>query len=168
MALLLDTRDVAPEARRDAVRDAYALAELPRQVNLLSQEAVDATRIEGWMFGSLKLFTPESPGLSVIRDSPSGLDPMIALCIQDRGTGRSTEEHRQQLLMPGELLMVDPTARNEFAVSGATIAIEVPFDEIGVTVEVARKASTRLAASPLFPLVSHHLLSLARMQTRSR
>ena len=160
MALLLDTRDVAPEARRDAVRDAYALAELPRQVNLLSQEAVDATRIEGWMFGSLKLFTPESPGLSVIRDSPSGLDPMIALCIQDRGTGRSTEEHRQQLLMPGELLMVDPTARNEFAVSGATIAIEVPFDEIGVTVEVARKASTRLAASPLFPLVSHHLLSL--------
>ena len=160
MALLFDTRDVAPEARRDAVRDAYALAELPRQVNLLSQEAVDATRIEGWMFGSLKLFTPESPGLSVIRDSPSGLDPMIALCIQDRGTGRSTEEHRQQLLMPGELLMVDPTARNEFAVSGATIAIEVPFDEIGVTVEVARKASTRLAASPLFPLVSHHLLSL--------
>jgi AraC-like DNA-binding protein len=160
MALLLDTRDVVPEARRDAVRDAYALAELPRRVDLLSQEAVDTTRIEGWMFGSLKLFAPESPGLSVIRDSPSGLDPMIALCIQHSGTGRSTEEHRQQLLMPGELLMVDPTARNEFLVSGATIAIEVPFDEIGVTVEVARKASTRLPASPLFPLVSHHLLEL--------
>jgi len=160
MALLVDTRDVAPGARHDAVRDAYLLADVQRQVNLLSQDAVDATRIEGWMFGSLRLFTAESPGMSVLRDSPSGLEPMIALCVQNRGTGRSTEEHRQQVLMPGELLMVDPTARNEFLVSGATIAIEIPFGEVGVTVEVARKASTNLSASPLFPLVSHHLLML--------
>ncbi len=160
MALLLDTRDVAPAARRDAVRDGPRRAEAPRQVDLISQEAVDATRVEAWTFGSLKLFTPESPGRRVIRDSPSGQEPMIALCMQDHGTGRSTEEHRLQLLMPGELLMVDATARNEFLVSGATIGIEIPFDAIGVTVEDARRASTHLPASPLFPLVSRHLLAL--------
>ncbi len=112
------------------------------------------------MFGTTKLFSLESPGMSVIRDSPSGLDPMIALCVQNYGTGHSTEEGRQQLLRAGDLLMVDPTARNEFLVRGATIAIEIPFDELGVTVEVARKASTRLFASPLFPLVSQYLLGL--------
>jgi AraC-like DNA-binding protein len=161
MALLLDTRDVDPRARRDAVHDAYAAAGVPRQVDLTSQEAEDATRIEGWTFGSAKLFCPESPGIRVIRDSPSGrLDPMIALCVQNHGTGRSTEADRMEVLLPGDLLMVGPTARNEFLVSGATIALEVPFEEIGITVEMARKASGQLPASPLFPLVSHHLLAL--------
>jgi AraC-like DNA-binding protein len=161
VALLLDTRDVIPEARRDAVHDAYVRAGVPRQVNLLSQEALDSTRIEGWTLGTMMLFTPESPGLDVIRDSPSGsLDPLIALCVQNHGTAQSTETDRQQVLMPGDLVMVGPTARNEFLVKGATTAIELPFDEIGVTVEVARRACTRLAASPLFPLVGHHILNL--------
>ncbi len=161
MALLLDTRDVRPEARRDAVRDADALADVPRQVDLTSEAAAESTRIEGWMFGSTRLFSPDSPGLRVIRDSPTGrLEPMIALCVQYRGTGQSMESDRQQLLLPGELLMVGPTARNEFLISGATLALEIPFEELGITVELARKASTRLPASPLFPLVSQHLLAL--------
>jgi AraC-like DNA-binding protein len=161
VALLLDTRDVQPEARRDAVHDAYVQADVPRQVDLSSQSAADPTRIEGWMFGSTKLFAPESPGMRVVRDSPSGqLEPMIALCVQNRGTGQSIEADRRQVLLPGELLMVGPTARNEFLISGATIALEVPFDEMGITVEVARKASAQLVASPLFSLVSQHLLAL--------
>ena len=161
MALLLDTRDVQPEARHDAVRDAYALADVPRQVDLTNQSAADSTRIEGWMFGSARLFSPDSPGIRVIRDSPSGcLEPMIALCVQRRGTGQSMEADRHQVLLPGELLMVGPTARNEFLISGATVALEVPFDELGITVELAQKASRRLPASPLFSLVSQHLLAL--------
>lgn len=56
--------------------------------------------------------------------------------------------------------MVGPTARNEFATRGATTAIEIPFEDIGVTVELARQASNHLAASPLFQLVGSHLLAL--------
>ena len=74
MALLLDTRDVDPGARRDAVHDADVQADVPRQVNLTSQAAVESTRIEGWMFGSARLFSPESPGMRVIRDSPRRVD----------------------------------------------------------------------------------------------
>lgn len=131
------------------------------QVDLMSQEAVDSTRIEAWMFGSMKLFSPECPGLSAIRDNASGrLDPIIALCIQNHGTGQSTEDDRQRQLMPGDLLMVGPTARNEFVTRGATTAIEIPFDEIELTVEIAKEAYIHLPASPLFPLVGHHLLAL--------
>jgi AraC-like DNA-binding protein len=161
VALLLDTRDVDREARRDAVRDAHASAGVPREVDLLSQHLVDATRIEAWMFGSLKMFSSESPGMRIIRDSPSGrLDPMIALCVQMRGRAQSIEGDHQQHLMPSDLVMVDPTARNEFITRGATTAIEIPFDEIGLTVEIAREASRNLAASPLFQLVGSHLLAL--------
>jgi hypothetical protein len=149
MALLLDTREVQPEARHDAVHDAYALAGVPRQVDLTTPLAADATRVEGRMFGSIVLFTPSSPGLRVLRDSPSGqLEPMIALCIRRQGTGRSLEADRREVLLPGELLMVGPTARNDFHIAGVTVALEIPFDEMGVTVELVRRASTRLAASP--------------------
>jgi AraC-like DNA-binding protein len=161
MALLLDTRDVQPEARQDAVHDAYALAGVPRQVDLTGPSAADATRVEGWKFDSTVLLSSSSPGLRVIRESPSGqLEPMIALCVQYQGAGQSVEADREQMLLPGELLMVGPTARNEFLISGTTVALEIPFDDLGITVELARKASTRLPSSPLFPLVSQHLLAL--------
>ena len=161
MALLLDTRDVDPAARRDAVHDAHASAGVPREVDLLSQHAADSTRIEAWMFGSVKMFFSESPGMRIIRDCPSGrLDPMIALCVQMRGRAHSIEADHQQHLMPSDLVMVGPTARNEFVTRGATTAIEIPFDEIGLTVETAREASRNLAASPLFQVVGSHLLAL--------
>jgi AraC-like DNA-binding protein len=163
MVVWLDTRDIAPDYRRDAIRDAYVLADVPRQVSLLSQEAVDATRIEGWMFGTMKLFCPESPGMDVVRSGPTRrLDPMIAFCLQTHGTGRSIEEDRRVALMPGDLVMVSPTLPNEFVIEGATAAAELPFEDIGVSVELAQRACERLAASPLFALVGRHLLSLRR------
>jgi AraC-like DNA-binding protein len=113
------------------------------------------------MFGSTKLFSPDSPGMTVLRTGSSGrLDPMIALCVQIHGTGLSVEDGFQHQLLPGDLVMVGPTSPNEFRIDGATFAIEIPFDEIGVTVELARKASEQLPASPLYRLVGRHLLTL--------
>jgi AraC-like DNA-binding protein len=161
VALLLDTRKVPPEARRHAVRPAHVDAGVPRQADLLSQHAVDPTRLEAWTFGSVKMFSTESPGMHIVREDLSGrLDPMIALCMQRRGKAQSTEAGRQQHVMPGDLVMIGPTARNEFVTRGATTAIEIPFDDIGVTVELARGASRNLAASPLFQIVGNHLLAL--------
>ncbi|MCU1450609.1 MAG: AraC family transcriptional regulator [Acidimicrobiales bacterium] len=163
LALLLDTRDVPPDARRDAVHDAYLRADVPRQVALTSQEAVDSTRLHAWMLGSTKLFCPESPGMDVRRDSASGrLDPMIALCVQTRGTATSIEDAREQHLLPGDLVMISPTSPNQFVIVGATAAIEIPFDEVGVSVETAAVACERLPGSPLFALVAGHLRSLPR------
>lgn len=163
LALLVDTRDVPPDARRDAVHDAYLRADVPRQVALTNQEAVDSTRLHAWMFGSTKLFCPESPGMDVTRKSASGrLDPIIALCVQTRGTGMSIEDTREHRLLPGDLVMIGPTSPNRFVIAGATAAIEIPFDEIGVSVETAAVACERLPGSPLLSVVASHLLSLPR------
>jgi AraC-like DNA-binding protein len=163
MVVLLNTQEIAPDERRDAIRDAFVLADVPRHVSLLSQEAVDTTRIEGWVFGSMKLFSPQSPGMDVVRGGPTRrLDPMIAFCVQTHGTGRSIEDGRRVALVPGDLVMVSPTSPNQFVIEGATAAVELPFDEMGVSVEMAQRACERLAASPLFALVARHLLSLRR------
>jgi len=143
------------------VHDAFLRADVPAQVALMSPAAVDATRIEAWLFGSTKLFCPESPGLDVMSTVPSKqLDPTIALCVQTQGTGLSVQDGHERRLVRGDLLMIGPTSPNEFLIHGATAAIEIPFDEIGVTVETAELASQRLPASPLFSLVAGHLFAL--------
>ncbi|MCU1352773.1 MAG: AraC family transcriptional regulator [Acidimicrobiales bacterium] len=163
MVVWLDTRDLPADHRRDAIHDAYVLADVPRQVSLLSQEAVDTTRIEGWMFGTMKLFCPDSPGMDVVRSGPTRrLDPMIAFCLQMRGIGRSIEDDRRVASMPGDLVMISPTLPNQFVIHGATAAVEIPFEEMGVSIEIAQRACERLPASPLFALVGRHLLSLRR------
>jgi AraC-like DNA-binding protein len=90
------------------------------------------------------------------------LDPIIALCLQDRGTGRFRQEGQQWNLMPGQVIMAGPTSPNEFLITGATSAFEIPFEEIGVPFETVRKASGQLATSPLLPLVTGYLVSLRR------
>jgi AraC-like DNA-binding protein len=70
--------------------------------------------------------------------------------------------------MPGQAIMAGPTSPNEFLITGATSAFEIPFDEIGLPFETVRKASGQLAASPLFPLVTGYLLSLRREAERLR
>ncbi|MDQ1568907.1 MAG: hypothetical protein QOF96_3787 [Actinomycetota bacterium] len=162
MAVLIDTRNVAAEDREESLHEAFAQAAVPRQISL-SAEAVGSTRIDGWMFGSTKLFCPDSPGLEVIRTPTQGrLDPIIALCLQDRGTGRFRQDGQQWNLMPGQVIMAGPTSPNEFLITGATSAFEIPFEEIGLPFETVRKASGQLAASPLLPLVTGYLVSLRR------
>jgi AraC-like DNA-binding protein len=85
---------------------------------------------------------------------------MIALCVQTKETGMSGQDSKEQRLTPGDLFMIGPISPNEFPAQGATTAIEIPFDEIGVTVETAELARQRLSDSPLFSLVARHLLAL--------
>jgi AraC-like DNA-binding protein len=160
LALLIDTRHVAQEDREESVYDAFVHASVPRQVSL-SPSAVGSTRVQAWIFASARVFAPESPGMRVRRTPTLGpLDPMIALIVQTRGKGMFVQDAIEQSLMPGEIFMAGPTSSNDFLLSGEAAAFEVPFDEIGVPFETARKASERLIASPLLPLVTGYLMSL--------
>ena len=160
MPLLIDTRNVVPEEREDSLHDAFVQAEVPRQVSLTA-EAVESTRIDAWMIGDAKVFSPASPGLRVIRTPTLGpLDPIVALCLQDHGIGRFRQEGQQWDLMPGEILMAGPTSPNEFVIHGTTTAFEFPFGSIDLPYETVEKASRQLWASPLLSLVTGHLLAL--------
>jgi AraC-like DNA-binding protein len=104
------------------------------------------------------LFSPDSPGLKVTRTPTlEAMEPIIALIVQIRGIAQFTQEGRRQDLLPGVPIMAGPTSPNEFHLSGHTSAFQLPFDEIGLSLETTRRASERLTSSPLFSLVSHHL-----------
>jgi AraC-like DNA-binding protein len=144
-----------------SVHDAFARAEVPRQVSLTVPRAVDHTRIEGWMFGRMMLFSPDSPGLRVVRTPKlEPMDPIVALIVQTRGTAMFIENGRSRRLKPGELLMAEPTSPNDYVLSGTGSAFQIPFKDIGLSFESIHTASERLRSSPLFPLVSRHLLTV--------
>ena len=108
--MLLDTRDIPPVDQEASVHDAFARAEVPRQVSLTVPGAIDHTRIEGWLFGRMMLFSPDSPGLRVVRTPKlEAMDPIVALIVQTRGTAMFIENGRSRHLKPGELVMAEPT-----------------------------------------------------------
>jgi AraC-like DNA-binding protein len=159
LALLLDTRTLQMEDRDDILHETYAHADVPRRVSLKGLGQVSHARIDAWTFGSILLFSPESPGLQVTR-SPSleAMDPIIALIVQNRGVAHFTQEGSRQDLIPGVPIMAGPNSPNDFLLSGQASAFQLPFDEIGIPLETSRRASERLPSSPLFSLVSHHLV----------
>jgi AraC-like DNA-binding protein len=111
------------------------------------------------MFGSVMLFSPDSPGLKVTRTPTlEAMEPIIALIVQMRGLAQFTQGGRRQDLLPGVPIMAGPISPNDFQLSGHTSAFQLPFDEIGIPLEIAARASERLTSSPLFSLVSHHLM----------
>lgn len=161
LALLLDTRDVPAEDREASILETFTRSDVPRTISLTAPLTLGTTRIEAWTFGSTMLFSPTSPGLRVVR-SPAlePMEPIIALLVQNRGTALFTEDGQSRQLLPGQLTMARPTSSNEFLLNGTASAFQVPFEEVGLTFDTARLASDRLPASPLFSLVSQHLLSI--------
>jgi AraC-like DNA-binding protein len=159
LALLLDTRTLHMEDRDEILHETFAHADVPRRVSLTGLGRVSHTRLDAWMFGSMMLFSPESPGLKVTRTpSLEAMEPIIALIVQIRGIAQFTQDERRLDLVPGVPIMAGPVSPNDFQLSGHTSAFQLPFDEIGIPMETARKASERLTSSPLFSLVSHHLM----------
>jgi AraC-like DNA-binding protein len=159
LALLLDTRTLNSEDRDEILHDTYAHADVPRRVCLTGLGRVSHTRIDAWKFGDMLLFNPDSPGLKVTRTpSLEPMEPIIALIVQIRGLAQFTQEGRRQDLVPGVPIMAGPISPNDFQLSGQTSAFQLPFDEIDLSFETAQRASERLTSSPMFSLVSHHLM----------
>ncbi len=111
MALLLDTRDVPAEDREASILETFTRADVPRHITLTAPLALGHTRIKAWVFGTTMLFSPESPGLRVVRTPTlEPMQPIIALLIQNSGTALFVEEGQVRQLMPGELTMARPTS----------------------------------------------------------
>jgi AraC-like DNA-binding protein len=159
VALLLDTRTLHKEDRDEILHETYAHADVPRRVCLTGLGKVSHSRIDAWMFGNMKLFSPESPGLKVTRTPTlEAMEPIIALIVQMRGIAQFTQEESRQDLLPGVPIMAGPISPNDFQLTGLAAAFQLPFDEIGLPLETTLRASERLTLSPLFSLVSRHLM----------
>lgn len=161
--LVLDSSD-APDAERAELVTSRMCEASAATVTLAPHEDLYA-RMELWQLGRLHLFRSASSGMSMsrtVRQSRRDEAPIVALAVQEESVARHEQFGQQRLVGPGRLMMVDLAAPFAFswATRGASRALQVPVDALGLSADDLRAASSRLDASPLAGLVSRHIVDL--------
>ena len=167
MAVLLDTSEVPRRDRAERIISVIMDATAPSQAVLEDPTGNVRARMDLWTFGDAALFRNESTGIRMFRTPVQArrqASPIIALAVQEQGVGRHEQFGARRLVPSGELLMNDRTAPYDFSWSGngAARALEIPLDQLGLPLDVIRRAGTRLPASPVYRLLVGHITALAR------
>ena len=167
MAVLLDTASMAPVDRHDALRTGLLEASGSTRVDLETPPSGVWGRMSLWSFGTCRLFTAESSGQTMVRDERAarGASPeAVAVAVHGLGQGRHRTADRERLVRSGELMVVDVTRPFDFAWSGpgSSTSLQVPITELDLPVGAVQRAADRLPSSPLYGLVSRHLVELTR------
>jgi AraC-like DNA-binding protein len=171
MAVLLDTADVPRRDRADCVVSAIVDATASSHVVLEDPDGDVHARMDLWRLGNAIVFRNESSGIQMSR-TPSQVrqcaSPVVALAVQELGVGRHEQFGRRRVVTSGELLMTDRTAPYDFSWKGdgASRALEIPLDQLGLPVDVIRRAGVALPTSPLYRLVADHIAQLTREADR--
>lgn len=167
MGFVLDTADIPPHERIDAVRAAMMEASAPCYVIHEDLDGGVRTRLEVWDLGAANIFIARSSGIRLhrtARQARQDAAPVVALSVQRRADGRHEQLGHRQVVPPGALLTVDLSAPYDFSWSGYGGAgcLQVPIDQIGLPVDVIRRAAANLRTSPLYDLVTNHVAQLVR------
>ncbi|WP_460916578.1 helix-turn-helix domain-containing protein [Plantactinospora veratri] len=164
---MLDTADIPPRERVDAIYAAMMQASVPSYVIHEDPDGDVRTRLEVWDLGGVNIFTARSTGLRLLRTPKQARQdaaPVIALSVQRLGDGRHEQLGYRQVVPPGEMLMVDLSAPYDFSWSGEGAAgcIQVPVDQVGLPLDLIRRAAANLRTSPLYGLVGKHVSQLVQ------
>lgn len=167
MTVLLDTSEVPRRDRAGRIISVIMDATAPSQVALEDPAGDVRARMDLWTFGDAVLFRTESSGIRMFRTPAQArrqASPIIALAVQELGVGRHEQFGARRWVPSGELLMTDRTAPYDFSWTGngAARALEIPLDQLGLPLDVIRRAGARLPASPVYRLVAGHIAELAR------
>ena len=167
MSFVLDTAQLAPADRVEAVHAAMMYASAPCHVIHEDPAGPVHARMEVWDLGDANVFTHRSSGIRLLRtDRLARRDamPVVALSVQLRAEGRIERARRQWLVPAGELLAVDLSGSYDFGWSGdgAAGAVQISFDQLGLPVDVVRRAVPEIRSSPYYRMVTGHVGHLAR------
>lgn len=165
--VLLDTDDLAPEDRVEAVHAAFQEASAPCHVIHEHPDRPVRFRVELWRLGTVEVFGNRSSGMRLLRTERQAREdpaPVIALSVQRSGIGRAEQWGERRLVPAGEMHLVDLSSSYDFGWSGEGAAgcVQVPLEVLDVPVDTIRRASGALHGSPLYRLVADHVAHLAR------
>jgi AraC-like DNA-binding protein len=167
MGYVLDTAELPPHERVEAVHTAMMHASAPCHVLHEDPDGDVHARMEVWDFGNANIFTHRSSGIRLLRTAKLARQdgmPVIALSVQRRGDGRIEQGGRQRVVPPGELLVVDLSAPYDFSWSGdgGADCLQIPYDQLGLPVDLARRAAFEVGSSALYRMVTGHISQLSR------
>lgn len=166
MVKVLDTADIAPADRAEAMYSAMVSATVPCYVVQEETGADIRARLDVWPLRTMQVFSAESTGIRLVRTAKQArlgdAEPLIALAVQTGSQGRQLHLGLERLVPQGHLLMMDHSVPYDYAWSGhgASRCIQVPLDQLTLPVDVVRGALPHLPSSPLYPLVTDHLAHL--------
>ena len=167
MGYVLDTAELAAGQRVEAVNAAMLYASAPCHVLHEDPAGAVHARLEVWEFGAANIFTHRSSGIRLLRTAKLARQdamPVVALAVQQRGYGRIEQGGHQRVVTPGELIAVDLSAPYDYSWSGdgGAGALQIPYDQVGLPLDVVRRAAAELTTSPIYRLVTAHIAQLGR------
>jgi AraC-like DNA-binding protein len=164
--LLIDTDDLPPDRRAEGFREALGTTSIPLRADALSADGGFHARVQLWQFGQSTLVVADSSGHRIERtprhvrmDSP----PVASVTVKARGHGRFTQFGRDHVVSSRDMVLADLTAPYTCSSTGASESRSflMQYDQLGLPVDLVRKAGPHLPASPLYVLVRRHLRHLA-------
>ncbi|MFJ3975270.1 helix-turn-helix domain-containing protein [Streptomyces sp. NPDC090021] len=164
--LLLDLETIPPEDRVEAFQHAMNDTSVPNDVVHESPEAGVRARFEAWRVGALDLFDARSTGFEVRRTDRHVRwhreRPVVSISLQTRGVHRAENGGERYLLGPDDISVFHELAPRRYGWSGegASRAVTIDTEHLGVPVDTVVSASIRLRASPLHDVMLGHLRAL--------
>lgn len=159
--LVLDTAALAPGDRAEAYQSAVSAN---CTVSVATFEDAAALRAEMHVhdLGPAKVFNIESTG-TMLRRTPRVARAMnecpIALALPLRSTNRLRRDDDDRFFGARDLILVDLSSPYvyDWTGDGASYAFHVEYDDLGLPMDVIRRAVRELRVSPLYPLVRDHM-----------
>jgi AraC-like DNA-binding protein len=172
VSYVLDTAGMPPHERVEAIHTAMMYASAPCQVIHENAAGGVHARMELWEFGDASIFTHRSSGIRLLRTEKLAKQdamPVVALSVQLGSQGRIEQRDRQMVVPTGDLLAVDLSGAYDYSWSGdgAAGCIQIPFDRLGLPVDLVRRAVPEIHTSPYHRMVTDHVAHLARNTART-
>ncbi|GAB2987030.1 AraC-like ligand-binding domain-containing protein [Saccharothrix stipae] len=167
MPFVLNTAELPAVDRVEAIHTAMLEASAPCHV-IHEDPDGDVHALMGvWDLGAAEIFTNRASGIRLLRTAKQAkqdVEPVVALSVQQLAKGRHEQLSVRQVITPGELMAVDLSAPYEFSWSGngAAGCVQIRFEQLGLPLDVIRRAVRDLRASPLYRLFTDHVTHLSR------
>ena len=164
--LILDSEDVQPACRDDALETAFSSTELPQQVRYVLPAPSVRHRADLHELGpGVRLLRNVGTGVHIVRGTHEvrqGAPEQVAVCLQSSGIGYLDCDGLQYVKNPGDLSLQDTTRPYSYRQSERNDHRVVLMDPVllALPVNLVRQAAHTLPASPLYPLVRRHFASL--------
>ncbi|WP_433201678.1 helix-turn-helix domain-containing protein [Dactylosporangium sp. CS-047395] len=170
MTVLVDTRSLAPADSAEAIIAALTSTSVPTAVTVGSGAR---SVIEGWQFSAgVNLVNTVTTGALHMRRSARHLKveapERISLGYNVRGTGKAAHLGHG-LLREDELQLLDLTSPYEMRwdTANAAVGFLADYTDLGLPVDLVRRAVPRMRQSPLYELTLQHLRDLPGIARRT-
>jgi AraC-like DNA-binding protein len=163
MSLLIDTNQLGPRERSEALQAVLTRATAPHDLRLLGPPGQVRARLEHWQLSQdVTILHQESSGISHTRTRAHarGCGPeRVVFVLHNGGPGSYVHDDTGYQLNRGALYVTDLNSCYSYTRPGDGSAriVQVERSALGLTAEQVQSASVHLPESPLYDLLRSHI-----------